>query len=36
MTLHLPSLESWLWGSANILLGSIDFDARDGKKLFTP
>ena len=36
MTLHLPSLESWLWGSANILLGSIDFDARDGKKTSLP
>jgi len=24
MTLDLPSLESWLWGSADILRGSID------------
>jgi type I restriction enzyme M protein len=24
MTLDLPSLEAWLWGSADILRGSID------------
>ena len=24
MTLDLPSLETWLWGSADILRGSID------------